>query len=258
VITGPPGAGKTAHRPADEAAALTFAHRLAEVCLQLLGDSLLSVILHGSLTFDDYVPGQSDIDLLAIVDRSLSDSEIESLIGKVAAEGAGAPAPVDLRFVTRAVATTPDEAPRLELYIRSRKTAPPEVEARRREPDVLVELSICRQHGRALLGAAPRQLIGPVPPEWLLRAGDAQLARWQSLTDDAPYAALMVLTACRVWRFSEERIHCSKTAAGAWALTRDPSLEAVRGALRRRAGDPVPIEPAGIARLLELVRAGLA
>jgi predicted nucleotidyltransferase len=239
-------------------AALTFARRLGELTSRVLGEDLLSFIVHGSLTFDAYVPGQSDIDLLAITDRSLSDSEIESLVETVAAERTRAPAPADLRFATRAVAAMPDEAPFLDLYIRLRTTAPPEVEVRRREPDLLVELSVCRQHGHALLGADPGQLIGAVPPELVLRAGDAQLARWQSLTDDEPYAALMVLTACRIWRFGEERIHCSKSAAGAWALTRDPSLHAVRDALRQRAGEPVTIDPAEIARLLALVRERIA
>lgn len=242
----------------DANAALGFAQRLADITSKLLGDILLAVILHGSLRFEDYVPGRSDIDLLAIVDRPLSDCEIESLTRTIAAQRALAPAPADLRFVRHAVAATPPETPPLELYIRLRVTGPPEVEVRRREPDLIVELSICRQHGHALLGASPRQLIGEVPSEWVLRAGDAQLARWQSLTDDAPYAALMVLTACRIWRFGEERIHCSKSAAGSWALSRDPSLHAVHDALRRRTGDAVPVEPAEIARLLELVRARVA
>jgi predicted nucleotidyltransferase len=242
----------------DATAALEFAQRLADITSQPLGETLLSVVLHGSLTFDDYAPGQSDIDLLAIVDRALSDSEIESLTRTIAAERAQAPAPADLRFVTRAVAAAPPGTPPLELYIRLRAMAPTEIEARRREPDLIVELSICRQHGRALLGAPPRQLIGAVPAESVLTAGDAQLSRWQSLTDDAPYAALMVLTACRIWRFSEERIHCSKSAAGSWALTRAPSLHAIRDALRQRTGDPVLVQPSEIARLLEIVRARVA
>ena len=242
----------------DAVRALGFAQRLADITSQLLGETLLSVVLHGSLTFGDYVRGQSDIDLLAIVDRPLSDSEIESVTRTLAAERAQAPAPADLRFVTRAVAAAPPERPPLELYIRLRATASPEVEARLREPDLIVELSICRQHGRALLGAPPRHLIGAIPAQSVLTAGDAQLARWQSLTDDAPYAALMVLTACRIWRFSEERIHCSKSAAGTWALMRDPSLHAIRDALRPRTGDPVLVKPAEIARLLEIVRARVA
>jgi Domain of unknown function (DUF4111) len=242
----------------DANTALGFAQRLAGITSKLLGDVLLAVILHGSLTFEDYVPGPSDIDLLAIVDRPLSDSEIESLTRTIAAERARAPAPADLRFVTRAVAATPPETPSLELYIRLRVTGSPEVEVRRREPDLIVEFSICRHHGHALLGPSPPQLIGEVPSEWVLRAGDAQLVRWQSLTEDAPYAALMALTACRIWHFSEERAHCSKAAAGTWALARDPSLTAARDALLQRAGDPVRIAPTEIGRLLRIVRTRIA
>jgi len=65
----------------------------------------------------------------------------------------------------------------------------------------------------------------------------------------------MVLTACRVWRFATEGLHCSKTAAGRWALARDPSLVAVDEALRQRTLDLVTaIGAAGIGHLLTLVR----
>jgi Domain of unknown function (DUF4111)/Nucleotidyltransferase domain len=236
--------------------ALRFAHRLAATCSHELGEALTSVIVHGSLVLGGFNPERSDIDLLAIVTRPLTDSEVESLARALSAAQAGMPCPVDFRVVAREIAADPRVAPPVELYVRLRPGGPPRIEARRQEePDLLVELSVCREHGRALLGASPREVIGAVPHRWVLRAGDAQLARWESLTDDAPYAALMVLTACRIWRFSEERTHCSKSAAGLWALERDPSLQAVRDALRLRAGHAARVEPAEIGRLLRLVRA---
>jgi hypothetical protein len=238
---------------------LAFAERIAAICRQVLGEILASVIVHGSIALDNYTPGHSDIDLLGVVERPLLDPEIASLMRLLAAEDTQTPAPVDLRVATRATAATPSAAPPMELYVRHRGHAPPDVEARHPgEQDLVVELSICRQHGRALLGAEPRAVIGEVPDEWVLLAGDAQLARWQTLTDDAPHAALMVLTACRIWRFSEERTHCSKAAAATWALARDPSLTAVRDALRQQAGDPVPIAPTDIGRLLRIVRTRIA
>jgi hypothetical protein len=84
-------------------------------------------------------------------------------------------------------------------------------------------------HGRPLLGAEPRGgVTGEVPHDWVLTAGDAQLTRWQSVTDDAPQAALMVVIECRIWRFSEEGSYSPKAAVGSWALARDPSHTAVR------------------------------
>lgn len=210
------------------------------------------MVLHGSLVFGDYAAGHSDVDLLAIVERPLLEREMEALTSAVAAEHSAVP--LDLRVVTRRTAAAPPEAPPMELYVRLGRPGQVEIERRRAEPDLVVELSVARSHGRALVGANPPTLIGAVPDEWVLAVGDAQLARWESLTDDARAADLMVLTACRIWRFAEERSHCAKSAAGSWVLARDPSLEAVRGALRRRAGEPVQIDPAEIGRLLKTVR----
>jgi hypothetical protein len=67
-----------------------------------------------------------------------------------------------------------------------------------------------------------------------------------------------VLTACRIWRYAEERTHCSKSEAGVWALARDPSLQAAHDALRLRADDQVQVAPAAIGRLLKIVHACIA
>jgi hypothetical protein len=68
----------------------------------------------------------------------------------------------------------------------------------------------------------------------------------------------MVLTSCRVWRYALEGVHCSKSEAGRWALARDPSLAAVTGALRLRAGDAnAVVEPGDVAALIEVVRSAI-
>jgi Domain of unknown function (DUF4111)/Nucleotidyltransferase domain len=243
----------------DAEGAVGFAERLATVCSRMLGEAVSSVILHGSLVLGDYQPGASDVDLLAIVDRRLTRSEIDRLVRAVVAAATSALAAVDLRVVTREVAATPPEAPPMELYVRQKPGARPEIVSHDPgEPDVVVELSLCRDRGSVLIGSEPVEVIGEVPDESVLRAGDAQLAHWQRLTDDAPYAELMALTACRIWRFSEERVHCSKSAAGAWALARDPALRAVRNALRQRRGEATPIAPAELGRVLAIAREAVA
>jgi Domain of unknown function (DUF4111)/Nucleotidyltransferase domain len=240
--------------------ALRFAAALARSCSGMLGETIAGVILHGSLTLGDYLPGRSDVDLLVVQDP-LTDAQLAALTGALAGHRPQAPGPVDLRLVTRQVAASPTPAPPLEAYLRLTPSAGVRVEARRHpgERDLAVELSVCRAHGRSLLGAAPAELIGEVPDRWVVAAGDAQLAAWQAIGDDPPYAELTVLTACRVWRFAEEGRHASKAAAAQWALGRDPTLGVVGDALRRRHGDPAArIDPAQVAQLLALVRARLA
>jgi Aminoglycoside adenylyltransferase, C-terminal domain len=65
----------------------------------------------------------------------------------------------------------------------------------------------------------------------------------------------MALTACRVWRFAVEGVHCSKPGAARWALEREPALGVVEDALRRRTVDPtIPIGSEGVGRILAHVR----
>jgi hypothetical protein len=174
----------------------------------------------------------------------------------------GAPGRVDLRVVTRRVAASPTPAPPMEAYLELTPWPRPGVRVERHHPgvpDLVVEFSMCRAYGRSLSGAAPAELLGEVPAGWVVAVGDAQLAAWEAIGDDPEYAELTVLTTCRVWRFAGEGRHCSMTAAGEWALARDPTLQVVRDALRRRRGDLAGvIDPAQVARLLALVRARLA
>jgi predicted nucleotidyltransferase len=244
--------------PVEEAA--RFAETLAGSCATALGESVAGVILHGSLTLDDYVPGRSDVDLLVVVDEPLSDEQVAALTEAVERLRPRAPGRVDLRVVTRQVAASPTPAPPMELSIEVTPGSGLAVERRHPgERDLVVELSMCRAHGRSLLGAAPAELIGEVPDRWALAVGDAQLADWQAIGDDPRHAALTVLTTCRIWRLAEEGRHCSKTAAGEWALGRDPTLEVVRAALRQRHRAPAHrIDAAQVAQLLALVRARLA
>jgi predicted nucleotidyltransferase len=238
-----------------EQRALAFAGRLAARCSDALGDAVLAVILHGSLTLGDFTPGRSDIDLLVIVATPLSDDRVAALRDAVDQVREAAPSRVDLRVVTRATTRSPTLAPLLEASLTVRPGRGLEVETRIAEPDLIVEFAIARAHGSSIVGHAPADVIDAVVAECVLEVADRQLAAWQRLTDDADHAELMVLTACRIWCFAIEREFCSKAAAGRWALERQPSLRVVEQALRQRTGDRgATIAADGIGQLLGLVR----
>jgi hypothetical protein len=83
-------------------------------------------------------------------------------------------------------------------------------------------------------------VIGPVPDEWVDEIGAAVLERWKGIGSDPPHQELMALTACRIWQFREERVHCSKPAAAQWARTRGACVaydeDAVKALLNRASG----------------------
>jgi predicted nucleotidyltransferase len=236
--------------------ALRLARALDRACARTLGCCQTSAILHGSAVLGDYVAGASDIDILLVVARALTDDETTAVAASVVAERDAATGAVDVRIVTRAVSQEPPRLPPLEAYIRVGPGGANDIEVERHvtDPDVLVELSVCRQRGVAVSGLPVEEVVGVVPDEWVVEVGDAQLARWQAIGDDPPHAQLTVLTACRVWRFAEEGEHVSKRAAADWALARDPTLPAVRSALRQREDVSADIDAAEVEQLLSVVR----
>ena len=223
--------------------AMSFAQQLADVAWDVLAEAgPLAAILHGSLVTGDFVSGRSDVDLLFVVDHALTDDQTGRLLD--AARRAGHPGPpLDLRVVTSAVAASPTRSPSMEFYLGRHPGEPDESETHSAlEPDLVVEFWIARRHGRSLRGSEPREVIGPVPDEWVLEYGLRLLHRWEDLADDDANAELMVLTACRIWRFAAIGEITSKSAAAGWALGQVPTLSAIPAALRRRAGEArVPI-----------------
>jgi len=238
---------------AEEQAARDAAGGLADRCVDTCGGGLRAVLLHGSLATGGFRPGRSDMDLLVVVDDGLTGAQAASTEDAVRSADLGTAAGIDLHVVTAAVARAPSREPELELHV-GRHSGGVEVARRLRDPDLLAELSMARGDGLALVGPPPDDVVGPVPPEWIVERGHHWLTRWLSLTDDTDNAAFMVLTACRMWRFALEHVHSSKPDAAAWALDRDPSLDVVRQALLQCAEDvDAPVDEPGIAALLDRV-----
>jgi hypothetical protein len=181
--------------------ALRFGQRASEACSEILADAEpVAAILHGSLAFGDFVPGRSDIDLLVVVGRKLTGEQADALIVMARRETRSGQA-LDLRVVTRSVASWPTPSPPMELWFGHHVGDHDDVERDvMTEPDLLVEFRIARGGGRSLVGPDPRDVIGPIPESWIHEYGRQLLVGWEGLTDDAQHAELMVLTACRIWR----------------------------------------------------------
>ncbi len=235
------------------AAAAVFADSFADIA----GAAARSVILHGSLSAGGFRAGRSDIDVLAVVDGGLTDAQAASVERLVRRADLGSAAGLDVHVVTTQVAGAPTREPALELHVGRYDGPPVDIEVERRvaaAPDLPAEVSMARADGRALRGAAPRELIAPVPAEWVVDRGRHWLLTWRSLTDDAENAAFMVLTACRIWRFAAEHVHCAKARAAEWALGRDPRLTAVRQALQQYEHDRAStVDEQAVADLLDTV-----
>ena len=187
-----------------EGEAVAAVKRLADSCAEILQTSLVSAILHGSLTMDDFRPGSSDLDLLLVVERALEPSETDALLEAVRAADLGPAGGVDLLVVTRRTAELPADCPGRELLVGRWPDTGEELEVEGRAdcvPDLWPELSEARANGRSLLGPEPSRVIREVPRDRVRANGVGWLRTWLELIDDDKNAVHMVLTACRMWRF---------------------------------------------------------
>ncbi|WP_164842687.1 aminoglycoside adenylyltransferase domain-containing protein [Actinoplanes solisilvae] len=225
---------------------------LAPQIAGIVGPTCRAVILHGSLASGGFRPGHSDVDLLVVVNEPLTDARADSLTDHLSSADLGDAAGLDVDVVTAAVARHPTPAPPLELHV---SLNPTEIERGvPTAPDLPAELSIAKQDGITLYGDPA--VLAPVPAEWVIARGRHWLNTWQSLTDDEPHAAFMVLTACRIWHFAATGVHAPKARAARWALTRSPSLTAIDQALQQYEGRRATVveEPAIAAVLEEALR----
>jgi Domain of unknown function (DUF4111)/Nucleotidyltransferase domain len=251
-------------RVVPERAARELANELLAACEAAMDDGstenrgpVVAAYLHGSLARGSYVAGRSDVDVLLVTGRPLTGREQKSLRRTLDGVAAGAPCRFDLEIVTADMASQPTRRPRVELYY-GFHGATLEIVIGDIQPDLVVEFSTIRQEGEALFGPPAALLIAEPPPEWIDARGEELLDRWSRLTDDAVHAELMVLTACRIWRWADERRHTSKEEAGGWVLARNPTLTAVAAALIQRQRDPnETISAAAIADVLAAARGAL-
>lgn len=227
-----------------EEAAVVAVKRMADSCADILQTTLVSAILHGSLTLGDFRPGRSDLDLLLVVERGLTLSEADALRCAVRETDIGPAGGVDLLVVTRRTAETPADYPGRELQVGWWPGSGEELEVEGHDdhvPDLWPELSEARANGRSLLGPEPHSVIGEVPHDRVRANGIGWLRTWLERIDDDKNAVHMVLTACRIWRFEVTGKHVSKTDAARWAMERDPSLVGVELALSARTASDVPV-----------------
>jgi hypothetical protein len=214
---------------------------------ELLGEDLVAAWLAGSGALGGAVP-ESDVDLVAVCAGDPPDELRRAIAGRLGELALTWPVR-GLEFVlyARAAVATPARAPRFAINLNVGPRMPYRLSLDPADEPAhwfLLDLAILRDHGRALAGPPPGELIGPIPRRWLLEALRDSLA-WHQANE--PALQQSVLNASRGWRFAEEGVWSSKDDAGAWALARSDDPATVSAALAVRHGDRSrPLDPARV------------
>ncbi len=226
-----------------------------------LGENLVGVYLRGSLALGEFIPATSDVDVLAVTERSVTDAEF-ALLAAFHARLAAMPNPyanrMEIAYIDRAALRRFQPGQRHPTLGQGEALAWSE----HRENWILERWSV-REHGVTLLGPEPRTLIDSVSSADLRGAVRVRLRDWAEWADqpDDPdwllprsHKAYVIETMCRALYTLARGVLCTKPCAVAWAMATlpEPWRSTVERSRAWRA-DPMP-DPAIVPEVTRFVR----
>ena len=187
---------------------------LEELCARLqevLGERLTAVYALGGYALGAYVAGRSDLDVLAVVREPLDEDTKARIVERCVHEALPCPA----RKLELVVSTG---TPRWELNLNTG-------EGERHvgtDPDAepafwfVLDLALVREHGLALVGPPPADVLAPVARDDVV-AAQAEAIAWYAANEPGrdTFAA-----AARSWHWLETGRFAPKDEAVAWAAQR--------------------------------------
>ncbi|WP_344610982.1 aminoglycoside adenylyltransferase domain-containing protein [Dactylosporangium salmoneum] len=226
---------------------------------------LVGVYPAGSLAFDAFQPGRSDIDLLAVAEEPTAE-EIDAVVAALGHDALPCPA-AGLEFVLydRATLAGLGTEAGFALNLNTGAELPYKAETDPGDGPTFwypIDRDMVRQQRRALIGPPFTDLVTRVRSRQLLPVvAESVATQLAALGDHGDNA---VLNGCRALRYCVERTWSPKRVAGAWAAEHLPEeAELIRAALDshargREAGQELDREAAAafLTRVHELLTTG--
>ena len=202
----------------------------------VLGERLAGVYVHGSIALGDFSERRSDIDVVAVCEGPI-ETEAQQAIATQLVRAALPDPGRGLEFhLLERQALRGEGAPAFVLHLATSAEGPEsrviDGTDRPGDPDLLLHFAVLRAHGDTVVGPPARELFPEIPRGVLLEAMVHEL-NW-ALTHASP--SYQVLNAARAWRFADEGVLSSKTAAGNWARVRTTIGSVIDAALAHRNG----------------------
>lgn len=202
-------------------------NRIVDSYRTILHENLLGFYLHGSLAMGCFNPGQSDVDLLVVVRRSLIREEKKSIID-VLLEVNKAPSSVnpEMSIVLLENVVHPIYPTTFELHYSSgwrERYLADEVDwdTQRFDEDLVLHFLAIKRRGVCLYGS-PIESVFPEIPGGMCVASLVNDLNWISTRLSSLPPTYPVLNPCRALAFLRTGIFMSKKEGGMWALSSVP------------------------------------
>lgn len=223
-----------------EEIARAYLAAVGQVCADVLGDQLAAAWAVGSLVMGDFDVRRSDVDVLVVSRRSLTDREKAALGRLLRHSSLRCPAHgLDLVVYRASEIADLRREPHYEFSISSGIDWDDEITLGGPYPGGLIDLAAAYESGVSILGGSPRHMMGRCPDAWIaeeLRRG----IEWHKTHVHDPFhdpsGANAVLNACRALYFVAHRTFVSKSAGAGWILATRSAPVVAEALARRREG----------------------
>jgi streptomycin 3"-adenylyltransferase len=224
-----------------------FAVRVVNV----LGQELMGVYLHGSGALGGFNPARSDIDILIVCFHPLTQNQRTRLCQELGGVSLPVPAStLEMSVVTSDTCRSPVASPLYELHLNTRDNRCVDGSGRT-DPDLLLHFAVAQQSGRLIgSGRFPKDVFGPVPRNLVLEGMAMELEDALSSSNAAPEYA--VLNACRNLAYDKTGHIYSKIDGAEWVLAHEPTnyTALIRAVIHRQeqgTGADEQIDPKSVA-----------
>jgi hypothetical protein len=248
-----------AHIPAQVSALL---QELTAQLPNILGRNLVGIYLYGSLTQRAFDPGRSDVDLIVVTKRDLSDAQFKRMAAWLArlAESNSWAKRLQMIFLIRDEVLTMNANACLYQFGRLKRSGS--------DGNPIIWMNVL-ESGVVLYGPRPEPFVTEITSEILFQALEREVGylreeislKPESEWRDVPlYRAYAVLTLCRILYSLRHSTIVSKPRAARWALKNLPEElhEIILKALEGENGEPKSdISLSGIAQFIDFADAQL-
>ena len=195
----------------------------------ILKDNLVGIYLHGSAVMGCFNPSKSDLDLIVVVERPMSDDVKRLFMDMVIKCNSSAPAKgIEMSIVLKDVCNpfiypTPFELHFSKMHLKWYEENPEDYISKMKgeDKDLAAHFTILIKRGRCLYGASIEEVFSEVPAYFYM---DSILDDVSDAPNDiAENTMYLILNLARVLAYKEEQLVLSKKEGGEWALEHLPT-----------------------------------
>lgn len=233
---------------------LRFGDAVAAHLASLLGADFVGAYFVGSVALGGYVPGESDVDIVAVSTRQVVDDVKQSIADDLLDLASTCPARgLEFTLYRRDVAASEPTSTDFEVNVNGGPRMPRSVHLDAREEPrfwYVIDRAVAHRCGVVIGGPPAREVFAGAPRRTLLDAMSESM-RWHRQHERATLYS--VLNASRAWRYAAEGVLGSKLDGAAWARERWRRPDVIDAAVELRHGRDGHLEERDVDELLEHV-----